>query len=273
MPLHGPQAKAGRRCSTPLRWPTQRLSSGNGPSTTPSARAQTIERCRLTLHQQPGRGALPVPGPVLAAVPGDAYRCSTQTGGWWRAQCHQRHELALVHINRERTLGGDLYLLPCAQFVDDLHCMGQRGVGLRQARQRGRGQNGRSGQRTGTHGANIRSVVLPRLAHGNEPLCGPVHCTKGTGWCRIALRVLARRCTWHIAPRKKAAPHQGTRLRARRGRARVRTWRPVQLQRQVPACWEGCWLCQVASVHQQPLQAWPLAACRRRDQGPCMQHQ
>ena len=48
-----------------------------------------------------------------------------------RAQGHQRDEFALVHINGERTLSGDLELAGLAVLVDDLDRAGERRECLR----------------------------------------------------------------------------------------------------------------------------------------------
>ena len=73
-----------------------------------------------------------------------------------RAQRHQGDEFALVHIDGERTLCGNLHLLALAQFIDGLHTVGERRLGLRQARQ---GGHGISSGREKSHGPNIRTYA------------------------------------------------------------------------------------------------------------------
>ncbi|MNV93074.1 hypothetical protein D3C71_1877210 [compost metagenome] len=41
------------------------------------------------------------------------------------AQRHQGDQLAFVYIDREWPFSGNLHLLALAEFIDDLHCMGE----------------------------------------------------------------------------------------------------------------------------------------------------
>ena len=72
-----------------------------------------------------------------------------------RAQGHERHDFALVHIHRQRTLGGDLQALRFAVFIKYFNSLRHRHLGAAQAGQTRR--EGYAGQ--SLHGQAVASAT------------------------------------------------------------------------------------------------------------------